>query len=465
MQLTSMAGGANGAQMVGFDSTLHLVWYQWYFDSLGTYHQETFYKRSTDEGTTWGPPVLLSTQDTKTSVLPKIALSMSDVHVVWNDYGIGTMYRRSTDYGMTWGPIDTLLGNDLTFQNSIAAVGDSVYVVANAPSQRWNVYTWSTDRGMTWSPYRIISYREAQRIPLQVHPPFLHIAKDPLDSTAGTLKTYYLRSPDGGRSWGRDTLISDTDSAGSQEPALAVDYRGNPHVTWYDYRYSPYPWTGDIFYTSSRDSGTAWVPPDSLTAVHRAVRSSILAQGDTLHLVWDDDRNGFDTNFEMYYRMSTDLGISWGPEVRLSYAPGISIFPCLGQTQNFVHLVWVDERDDTLAHWRDIYYKRKSKMSGVPFKEISDRQRQMGASLRILPNPTKGSCLLQVEGEAVKEVHVYNVQGRLIKTLVPEASLLMPFTLRWDGQDDKGKAVPSGVYFIRFLGGGFTRTEKVVVFR
>jgi photosystem II stability/assembly factor-like uncharacterized protein len=249
---------------------VHVVWWGAFSDSTGGY-DEVFYKRSTDEGTTWGPEIMLSAKDNRESRPPMIAVWGTDVHVVWNDYGIGTLYRRSTDGGITWEPIDTLLGNDLTFQNSIVAVGDSVYVVANAPSQGWNVYTWSTDRGMTWSPYRIISYRQAQEIPLKVHHPFLHIAKDPLDSTAGMLKTYYLRSSDGGRSWGRDTLISDTDSSGSQRPALTVDYRGNPHVTWYDYRYSPYPWTGDIFYTSSHDSGTAWVPPDSLTVLHRAV--------------------------------------------------------------------------------------------------------------------------------------------------------------------------------------------------
>ena len=464
VRLVFWPGGSHSPKVVGSDTMVHVVWWGAFSDSTGGY-DEVFYKRSTDEGTTWGPEVMLSTKDNKTSNAQAITVCGSDVHVVWHDYGIGTMYRQSTNYGVTWGTIDTLLGNDLTGFASIAAVGDSVYVVANAPSQHWNVYTWSTDRGVTWSPYRIISYREAQRIPLRVHHPFLHIAKDPWDSTAQMPKVYYLRSTDGGRNWGRDTLISDTDSSGSQAPALDVDYRGSPHVTWYDYRYSPYPWTGDIFYTLSRDSGTAWISPDSLTVVHRAVRSSILAQGDTLHLVWDDDRNGFDTNFEMYYRISTDLGVNWSSEVRLTLAPGVSIFPCLGQTLNYVHLVWVDERDDTLAHWRDIYYKRKFKASGVPSQEISDRQRQRGVFLRILPNPTRGGCVLQVEGEVVKEVHVYNVQGCLIKTLTSDASRLAPFALRWDGRDEQRKEVKSGIYFVRVKTDRCSVTQKLILMR
>lgn len=464
VRLVFWPGGSHSPKIVGSDSMVHVVWWGAFSDSTGGY-DEVFYKRSTDEGATWGPEVMLSTKDNKTSNAQAITVCGSDVHVVWHDYGIGTMYRRSTDYGVSWGSIDTLLGNDLTGFASIAAAGESVYVVANAPSQHWNVYTWSTDRGVTWSFYRIISYREAQRIPLQVHPPFLHIAKDPLDSTAGTLKTYYLRSTDGGRSWGRDTLISDTDSSGSQAPALDVDYRGNPHVTWYDYRYSPYPWTGDIFYTSSRDSGTAWVPPDSLTVVHRAVGSSILAQGDTLHLVWADDRNGFDTNFEMYYRMSTDLGVSWNPEVRLMNALGNSYGPSLGLTQNFLHLVWEDEREDPSRHMFVVYYKRKAKASGVTFQEFLSGGSGRGNTIRVFPNPMKGFCEVQAYGKEAPNVSIYDVLGRAVRVLPPLASSLTPYTFIWDGRDDQRKEVRSGVYFIQIETVKGRETHKLILMR
>jgi hypothetical protein len=468
IRLTSILGDAGGPKVVGYGTTLHLVWYQDFADSLRRYHEETFYKRSTDEGMTWGPNVMLSSLDTKTSVCPEIAVLGADVHVVWNDYGIGTMYRRSTDYGVTWGPIDTLLGNDLTFKNSIAAVGDSVYVVADAPSQQWNVYTWSTDRGVNWSPYLIISYGESQFVPLRVYPPYLHIAKDVMDSTGGCVKIYYLRSSDGGRSWDRDTLISGEDYSGSQFPAITVDYRGNPHVTWFDYRYSPYPWTGDIFYTNSSDLGKTWRTEDSLTVFHRAVGSAILAQGDTLHLVWEDDRHGFGTNFEIYYRMSTDLGETWVPEIRLTNALAYSIAPCLCLTQNFLHLVWVDERDDPARHPRLVYYKRKSTTLGHEMESPMDQSELGRVQIKLWPNPTKGRCWMVADVYCGPVLFVYDALGRFVKRLTSErgAGSQNPLSFFvWDGRDEQGREVSQGVYFIRVASKEQSFIGKVVVVR
>jgi len=61
---------------------------------------------------------------------------------------------------------------------------------------------------------------------------------------------------------------------------------------------------------------------------------------------------------------------------------------------------------------------------------------------------------------------VYDATGRLIKTLVkaqsPEPKT---YTIKWDGRDDKGNLLPSGVYFIRLETGGITETEKVILTR
>ncbi|MEW6684944.1 MAG: FlgD immunoglobulin-like domain containing protein [Candidatus Edwardsbacteria bacterium] len=48
---------------------------------------------------------------------------------------------------------------------------------------------------------------------------------------------------------------------------------------------------------------------------------------------------------------------------------------------------------------------------------------------------------------------VYNVAGQLVKTLVGQASLPAAgiYTCRWDGRDESGKCVASGVYFYRLV--------------
>jgi hypothetical protein len=146
---------------------------------------------------------------------------------------------------------------------------------------------------------------------------------------------------------------------------MDTDDSAGIHITWYDYKYSPYPWTGDIFYRASRDTGSTWEPIDSLTTQHRARHSDILSERNNLHLVWDDDRNGFGENEEIYYRMSTDLGQSWGNEVRLTDALCHSIDPALACAGQYLHLFWSDMRDDSNNMVDEIYYKRKDLSQGI----------------------------------------------------------------------------------------------------
>lgn len=43
---------------------------------------------------------------------------------------------------------------------------------------------------------------------------------------------------------------------------------------------------------------------------------SIAASGDSIHVVWSDNRDG---NDEIYYKRSVDGGLTWGDDIRLTY--------------------------------------------------------------------------------------------------------------------------------------------------
>jgi probable HAF family extracellular repeat protein len=81
------------------------------------------------------------------------------------------------------------------------------------------------------------------------------------------------------------------------------------------------------------------------------------------------------------------------------------------------------------------------------------------------PNPAVGSSTqfaftLASKGDVT--VRLTNVQGRIVRTMRGsfEAG---PNTLVWDGRDDSGARVGSGVLFARFTGGGVGDTRKVIV--
>jgi len=72
-----------------------------------------------------------------------------------------------------------------------------------------------------------------------------------------------------------------------------------------------------------------------------------------VHVVWYDNRDG---NFEIYYKRSTDNGVSWEKDTRLTFAPDSSAYPAIAVSDSDVHVVWVDRRYGGPM----IFYKRST---------------------------------------------------------------------------------------------------------
>ena len=60
-------------------------------------------------------------------------------------------------------------------------------------------------------------------------------------------------------------------------------------------------------------------------------------------------------------------------------------------------------------------------------------------------------------------LNVYDIRGRLVRTLVDERKPAGSYNLMWDGTDELGRKVSSGVYFYRMQSGDFTQTRKMVI--
>ena len=62
-------------------------------------------------------------------------------------------------------------------------------------------------------------------------------------------------------------------------------------------------------------------------------------------------------------------------------------------------------------------------------------------------------------------ISIYNVLGQKIKMLVDERKSAGDYKVTWDGTDDAGKEVGSGVYFYRIKAGEYREVRKMVVVR
>jgi hypothetical protein len=70
-----------------------------------------------------------------------------------------------------------------------------------------------------------------------------------------------------------------------------------------------------------------------------------------------------------------------------------------------------------------------------------------------------------VGGKGQAEVSLYNVNGRLVRTLARANYPAGVQSITWDGRDDRGVAVADGVYFLRASTAGEATQLKVVVLR
>ncbi len=60
---------------------------------------------------------------------------------------------------------------------------------------------------------------------------------------------------------------------------------------------------------------------------------------------------------------------------------------------------------------------------------------------------------------------IYDVRGALVRTLIDESRVAGGQRVVWDGKDDSGTDVASGVYFYRLSAGHFQATKKMVLLR
>lgn len=100
--------------------------------------------------------------------------------------------------------------------------------------------------------------------------------------------------------------------------------------------------------------------------------------------------------------------------------------------------------------------------AGVPGPAAPDCQWALSQNT---PNPWTGRTEIAYEVAAPSRVsiRVYDVGGRLVRTLVDEHLEPGRYSVAWDGTAGTGAPVASGVYFYKMEGAGFKATRKIVV--
>lgn len=83
------------------------------------------------------------------------------------------------------------------------------------------------------------------------------------------------------------------------------------------------------------------------------------------------------------------------------------------------------------------------------------------------PNPFNPETLISynVKTEAPVSIEVYNLKGQKVKSLVNGKAKSGNHSISWNGTDDNGKKVTSGVYFYRMTSGKYTSSRKMILMK
>jgi len=83
------------------------------------------------------------------------------------------------------------------------------------------------------------------------------------------------------------------------------------------------------------------------------------------------------------------------------------------------------------------------------------------------PNPFSGQTVIRYALSAPASVHlgVYNISGHVVRELASGPKPAGTYEVLWDGRDDSGKPLPSGVYLLRFESGSYHAIQKAVLLR
>jgi hypothetical protein len=449
---SSLASNNNAWCVASSGSVVHVVWY----DNRDG-NSEIYYKRSTDAGISWGTDTRL-TNNTANSYDPSIVVSGSVVNIVWMDYRDGNweIYnKRSTDAGISWGA-DTRLTNNTasSLTPSIAVSGSDIYV-AWCESRDGNDEIYckhSTDAGVSWGADTRLTNNPAISVSTSIAVSGSAVNVVWTDYRDNNSEIYYKRSTDAGVSWGSDTRMTNN-NFDTYFPSVVVS-GSSVIVVWQDDRDSNY----EIYYKRSTDAGVSWSGDTRLTNnTAGSLTPSIIVSGLVFHVVWADNRDG---NYEIYYKSSTDAGANWGADIRLTNNASFSGNPYVSVSGSVLHVVWQDNRDGTGNG--EIYYKRNPTGNPIGIVKINSEVPSTYSISQNYPNPFNPTTNIKFNVAKLGDVKivVYDLMGREVQTLLNESLKPGTYETSFDGSE-----LNSGVYFYKMVTAGFTETKKMFLIK
>jgi hypothetical protein len=418
--------------------TVYVVWDD---DRTGFFH--VYFARSTDAGQSFQPNLRLDTNNGSQQEAQNVNLAVDGnggVHVCWLNgwpHPGFIYYTKSTDGGATFSwPI--LVGDTVHNGRPAVAVSDDgqrVFIVRDTgvSGQYGIVLCRSTDGGQTFLHPETRVSPESVSVPLLADPT-VAVYRDTVVLVAWS-SVYVARSFDAG--------VSFADSAtfvpGGLYPCIATDSLGRVYVAWQGARFS-----------TSDDLGSTFSVPRVVSPDPAMTPSLWVTKDGRVFLAYYFWNGNYGRYHEVRVVYSPNRGDTFQPPVNPSDGPNDDdeFYPTVAANeQGRAFVAWEDNRNDLSGPMDDIYFAAGA-LSAV---EESRKQTSLPRSALLVLSVSRGTVTVKFsEGRRTPvRIDVLTEAGSMVRHFDGTASASGGITITWDGCDEQGRRVASGVCFIR----------------
>jgi hypothetical protein len=222
----------------------------------------------------------------------------------------------------------------------------------------------TTDKGATWTPLNRLTWSSGDStMPDAAVGPndFLHMVWE--DDFQGNQEIYYKQSQNSGSSWGGIKRLT-WNPHSSSTPRIAVGGNGHIHVVWYEYTAS---YDNDIFYKKSTDNGVTWSKTQRLSWSNESSSPVIgIDSNGKIHIFFHERLTATTWATEIFHINSTDSGTTWSAKQRITWNTGIE------WESNRTRSIAINA-DNIHVVWRYLYYRLVwSNKSNIYYKNSPD---------------------------------------------------------------------------------------------
>ncbi len=280
---------------------------------------------------------------------PQVSALGSDVHVAWVDAATGAgdvYYRRGTSGGATFGPALNLSEGGSTPELEannvrVLAYGDRVYLTWVEGGLRFRS---SRDRGATFGPVLEVTGWPEVGLRLAAGGDNVYMSWfRSFEDEVG--QVFFVRGPRGGEVFADVEPVNDNRNYGEVELAAQGEH---VYVVWNDGGSND---DSDLFFRRSTDGGITFEPTVRLTdSDANAYAQQLAVVGNSVYVVWNECAWA---SCEVRLRKSTDAGVTFGPEVTVGQTPSRAFDPRMVVRDSRVFVSWSGQSLD--RYESDIY--------------------------------------------------------------------------------------------------------------